>query len=132
MGTLLEHRFQCSIFPKSANPAAIEDPSPAALQSDPFGSDPTMVRDHSNAGPCKNLTDKSAASIGGQRPTTVQNLHGSFISKSWTSSSGGQMKAVVQQPTSDRVRQRSPSAARPKSSSDGRSETRTTHHAQNA
>ncbi|KAL5986266.1 hypothetical protein ACLOJK_014599 [Asimina triloba] len=42
-----------------------------------------MVRDHSNVGPCKNVTDRSAASIGGQRPTTVRNLHGSFISKSW-------------------------------------------------
>ncbi|KAL5978124.1 hypothetical protein ACLOJK_029241 [Asimina triloba] len=43
VGTLPEHRFRCSIFPKSANPAAIEDPSPTALQSDPSGSDPTMV-----------------------------------------------------------------------------------------
>ncbi|KAL5994128.1 hypothetical protein ACLOJK_035000 [Asimina triloba] len=48
-------------------------------------------------GPCKNVIDRSAASIGGQRPTTVRNLHGSFISKSWTSSSGGQITAARQQ-----------------------------------
>ncbi|KAL5980269.1 hypothetical protein ACLOJK_036736 [Asimina triloba] len=45
MGTLPEHRSRCFIFPKSANPAAIEDPSPAALQSDPFGSAPTPNRE---------------------------------------------------------------------------------------
>ncbi|KAL6000560.1 hypothetical protein ACLOJK_024259 [Asimina triloba] len=72
VGTLPEHRFRCSIFPKLANPAAMEDPSPAAIQSDPSGSDPTMVRDHRNMGPCKNLTDRSTVSIGGQRPTTVR------------------------------------------------------------
>ncbi|KAL6000473.1 hypothetical protein ACLOJK_024172, partial [Asimina triloba] len=43
--TLPEHRFRCSIFSKSANPAAIEDPSSAALRSDPSGSNPPLAAD---------------------------------------------------------------------------------------